>query len=54
MSESSTVFEGEELSGGSTPSASPEGAKAIAGKSPMKLAMMRLRKDKLTMVSLTE
>jgi peptide/nickel transport system permease protein len=53
MSESATVFEGEELSGGSTPSASPEEAKKIAGKSPMKLAWMRLRKDKLTMVSLT-
>ena len=52
MSESATVFEGEELSGGSTPPASPGEAKAIAGKSPMKLAMMRLRTDKLTMVSL--
>ncbi|TQL68292.1 peptide/nickel transport system permease protein [Nocardioides albertanoniae] len=52
MSESSTVFEGEELSGGSTPSTSPGEAKAIAGKSPFRLAMMRLRKDKLTMASL--
>ncbi|MFE6647849.1 ABC transporter permease [Nocardioides sp. NPDC057772] len=53
MSESATVFEGEELSGGSTPPAEPGKAKAIVGKSPMKLAMMRLRKDKLTMASLT-
>jgi len=52
MSESTTVFEGEELSGGSTPPVPPGEAAAIAGKSPMKLAMMRLRKDKLTMVSL--
>lgn len=52
MTESSTAFEGDQLSSGLAPSTSPEEAKAIAGKSPMKLAMMRLRKDKLTMVSL--
>lgn len=51
MSESATVFEGEGLSGGSTPSPSPREAKKIVSKSPMRLAMERFRRDKLSMVS---